>query len=346
MISLGIEGTAHTFGIGIAKDDKILANVKDVYKPQHGFGIHPSEATDHHREVCGKVLDETLKIAGMNLSDVDIISYSAGPGLPPCLKATAEFAQKLVEETKKPLIPVNHCIAHIEIARLLTKAKDPIVIYVSGGNTQIIGYAAGRYRVFGETQDIPIGNALDTFVRETTGEYPGGPVLERLANNGKTYVELPYVVKGMDVSFSGIVTAALNKYAQREKLEITLEDICFSLQETCFAMLVEVTERALAHTGKSEALLTGGVAANKRFTEMCSIMCAERDAKFYACPMEYAGDCGANIAWTGLLQHLAEQSSARSQKASLSADKHGLQPTGNADFKRNWRTDDVEVNWL
>lgn len=329
MLSLGLEGTAHTFGVGIAKDEEIIANVKDVYKPKHGSGIHPAEATAHHREVSEKVLESALETAGIHLTDIDLLSYSAGPGLPPCLKATAEFAQQLAEKAKKPLIPVNHCIAHIEIARLMTNAKDPIVIYVSGGNTQIIGYASGRYRVFGETQDIPIGNALDTFIRATTGEYPGGPVIERLARNGKTYVELPYVVKGMDISFSGIVTAALKKYEQRDSLGLTLEDIAYSLQETCFAMLVEVTERALAHTGKSEVLLTGGVAANKRFAEMCSIMCSERGARFSVCPMEYAGDCGANIAWTGLLQH-----------------RYGTKPAEKADFKRNWRTDDVEVNWL
>ncbi len=329
MLSLGIEGTAHTFSIGIVKDEKILANAKDAYKPKHGFGIHPSEAAAHHREVSDKVLASALETADVNLDDLDLLSYSAGPGLPPCLKVTAEFAQRLIEETKKPLIAVNHCIAHIEIGRLIAKARDPIVIYVSGGNTQIIGYAAERYRVFGETQDISIGNALDTFIRETTGEYPGGPAFDRLASMGKHYIELPYVVKGMDVSFSGIITAALNKYKQKEKLGITLEDICFSLQETCFAMLTEVTERALAHTGKSEVLLTGGVAASKRFAEMCSIMCAERGAKFFVCPLEYAGDCGANIAWAGLLQY-----------------KNGQQPVGKADFRRNWRTDDVEVNWM
>lgn len=331
MICLGIEGTAHTFSIGVIKDKEILANAKDVYKPKHGFGIHPAEAAAHHKEVGEKVLEEALATADITLSDISLLSYSAGPGLPPCLKVTAEFAQQLAEKTKKPLIAVNHCIAHIEIARLLTKAKGPIIIYVSGGNTQIIGYASGRYRVFGETMDIAIGNALDTFIRKTTGEYPGGPVLEKLASKGKTYVELPYVVKGMDLSFSGIITAALNKYKQKEKLRITLEDICFSLQETTFAMLAEVTERALAHTGKNEVLLTGGVAANKRLTDMLDIMCKERGASFYVCPMQYAGDCGANIAWAGLLQYLAEKSSA---------------PTEKADFKRNWRTDDVEVNWI
>ncbi len=325
MLSVGIEGTAHTFSVGVVDGEKILANVKDVYKPKHGFGIHPSEAAAHHREVSERVLEEALSSAGITLSDVDLLSYSAGPGLPPCLKATAEFSQILKEKANKPLIPVNHCIAHIEIGRLLTKAKDPIIIYVSGGNTQIIGYAAGRYRVFGETLDIPIGNALDTFVRNATGEYPGGPVIEKLAGKGKNYIELPYAVKGMDVSFSGVITSALRIHKRGGN---SLEDLCFSLQETCFAMLVEVTERALAHTGKNEVLLTGGVAANRRFTEMCGIMCKERGAKFYACPMEYAGDCGANIAWTGLLAY-----------------KIGQKTAEKADFRRNWRTDDVEVAW-
>ncbi len=328
MLSLGIEGTAHTFSVGIIDDGKILANVKDVYKPKHGFGIHPGEAAAHHRKVSENVLEEALTDAGISLHDLDIIAYSAGPGLPPCLRSTAAFAQQLHDKANNPLIPVNHCIAHTEIGRLLTGAKDPVIIYVSGGNTQVIGYAAGRYRVFGETLDISIGNALDTFIREATGEYPGGPVIEKLAAKGKRYVELPYVVKGMDVSFSGIITAALDKYRKMDRLGITLDDLCFSLQETCFAMLVEVTERALAHTGKSEVLLTGGVAANRRFTEMCGIMCNERNARFHACPMEYAGDCGANIAWTGMLMH-----------------DSGYKASEKADFKRNWRTDDVEVRW-
>ncbi len=323
MISLGIEGTAHTFSAGIAKDEEILSDAKDMYKPKEGWGIHPSEAALHHRKVKEEILQKALDEASLRMDDIDIISYSAGPGLPPCLKVTWEFAKELAEKCGKPLMPVNHCIAHIEIGRLLTKSEDPIVIYVSGGNTQVIGYAAGRYRVFGETQDIAIGNAIDTFIREAGLGYPGGPIMEKLASKSKNYIELPYVVKGMDLSFSGILTAAAKKL-KTEKLE----DLCFSFQETCFAMLVEVTERALSHTGKNEVLLTGGVAANKRFMEMCSIMCSERGAKFYAVPTEYSGDNGAMIAYTGMLQHTAAQSPAVK------------------DFRRNWRTDEVEVGWI
>ncbi len=325
MIVLGIEGTAHTFGAGIFDGKKILANAKDMYIPKKGTGIHPGEAAQHHRMVGKKVFDEAMKKGDMTLDDIDIIAYSKGPGLPPCLKAVTEFIKAL---PPKKIIEVNHPVAHIEIAKFMTGAKDPIVIYVSGGNTQIIGYAAGRYRVFGETMDIPIGNAIDTFIRATDGRQPGGPVLEQLAAQGRKYIELPYIVKGMDLSFSGIVTSALGKY---KKDKTQLNDLCFSFQETCYAMLTEVTERALAHTGKNEMLLTGGVAASKRLKEMLSIMTKERGAKAYNCPLEYCGDNGSMIAVAGYLAAKAGQKAIKNK---------------DADFNSRWRVDEVEVLWM
>ncbi len=254
---------------------------------------------------------------------MDLIAYSQGPGLPPCLWAGMEFAKELGEKNGIPVIGVNHPVGHIEIGKLATGTKDPVVIYVSGGNTQVIAYASGRYRVFGETEDIPIGNAIDTFARKVGLPNPGGPEVERLAKSGK-YVELPYVVKGMDLSFSGIVTAAEKLYRKGAKLE----DLCFSIQETCFAMLVEVTERAVAHTGKKEVLLTGGVAANRRLTEMLEIMCRERGAAFHAVPMKYAGDCGSMIAWVGLLAYKTGERTKDFEPIS------------------RWRTDEMEIKWV
>lgn len=322
VISLGIESTAHTFGVGVIDESgKILANKRDTFIPEKKWGINPSLAQKHHLEVKNRILEEALKESNLSLDQIDIVSYSKGPGLPPCLKVGMEFAKTL----KKPLIEVNHCVAHIEIAKLKTSAKDPIVIYVSGGNTQIIGYSAGKYRVFGETQDISIGNAIDTFIRATEGSYPGGPVIERLAKESNKYIELPYVVKGMDLSFTGIVTSALEKIKKGAKLE----DVCFSFQETCYAMLTEVTERALAHTGKTEVVLTGGVAASKRLNEMLKIMCSERESVFKPCPIEFTGDNGLMIAWCGLL-----------------AFKSGQKPVKNPDFNSKWRTDEVDVLWI
>jgi glycoprotease/Kae1 family metallohydrolase len=254
MISLGIESTAHTFGIGILTDKgKVLANVWDMYRPPEGWGIKPQDAAQHHKKVSGEVLEKGLSSAGVSLKDIDLTAFSQGPGLPPCLREGLEFAKKI---SKGNLVGVNHCIAHVEIGKLCTGVKDPVTLYVSGANTQVLAFAEGRYRCFGETMDVGIGNALDKFGRETGMEFPAGPKIEALAKKGK-YLELPYVVKGMDLSFSGIITEALTR---RKKGE-SLENLCFSLQETLFAMLTEVTERALAHTGKSELLLTGGVAA-------------------------------------------------------------------------------------
>lgn len=338
MICIGIESTAHTFGIGIVKDGEILANAKDMYIPAKG-GINPLNAKEHHEKVKENILKASLDQAGIDLSDVDLVSYAAGPGLPPCLKTGTQFAQQTASEIKKPLVAVNHGVAHIEIGRLLCNCSDPIAVYVSGGNTQVIGYASGRYRVFGETMDVPIGNAIDVFIRETYGKSRkadsfGGPVMEKLAEGGK-YIELPYVVKGMDLSFSGIVTAVIQKYNQgirgesKREQEQLLRDLCFSFQETCYAMLTEVTERALAHTGKNEVLLVGGVAASKRFRDMIEIMCKERGAEAYVCPIEYSGDNGVNIAWTGLLGY-----------------KHGQKSVDKADFNSLWRTDQVEILWM
>jgi len=321
MICLGIESTAHTFGVGIVDDSKVLANARAIYVPKSG-GIHPREAAEHHSDRSGEVLRAALKEAGLALHDVDVVAFSQGPGLPQCLKVGASMARAISLKLGKPLVGVNHCVAHVEIGKMATRTKDPVMLYVSGGNTQVLAFAEGRYRIFGETLDIAVGNAIDQFAREAGIPHPGGPKIEELAKSGR-WTELPYVVKGMDLSFSGILTAAIEKLRTER-----LEDVCFSLQETCFAMLTEVTERAVAHTGKSEVLLAGGVAANRRLQEMLGIMCAERGAKFYVVPKEYSGDNPAMIAWNGLLMH-----------------KSGY-VAKNTSVNRFWRTDDVEVTWL
>jgi N6-L-threonylcarbamoyladenine synthase/protein kinase Bud32 len=248
----------------------------------------PAEAAAHHRKVAPSVLADALVGAGLELKEISKVAVAVGPGLPPCLLAGLEFANKL----KKPLVGVNHCVAHIEVGRFDTGADDPLTVYVSGGNTQIIGYDGG-YRIFGETLDIGLGNALDKFGRSLGLASPCGPQIEILANRGKKYIELPYTVKGMDLTFSGLVTAASKKREARE-------DVCYSFQETAFAMLAEVSERALAHTGKRELLLTGGVAQNRRLQEMLREMAKPHKARFYVPRKEYCGDNGAMIAIAGL----------------------------------------------
>lgn len=326
MLSLGVESTAHSFSIGIITEEgEVLANEIDMYRPEKGWGIKPTEAAEHHKEVEEEVLEKALKKADVDMGDMDIIAFSQGPGLPPCLSVGLRFAKKLATEHRKPLFGPAHTVAHIEIGKLMTEAEDPITLYVSGGNTQVIALAGGKYRVFGETQDVGIGNALDKFGREAGMQFPAGPRIEKLARKGK-YIQVPYTVKGMDLSFSGLLSDCIRRLKDGQKLE----DLCFSLQETAFAMLTEVTERAMAHTDKKELLLTGGVGVNQRLQEMLKTMCRERGAEFYNCPGEYAGDNGVMIAWTGILMK-------KGRKKPLNLKK--------ADVKPRWRTDNVEILW-
>lgn len=325
MICLGIEGTAHTFGAGVVNSKgKILANCWKTYVPKSG-GIHPREAARFHAQNAGGVVDEAMRIAGISPRDLDLIAFSQGPGLGPALRTAATVARALAAWLDIPIIGVNHCIAHIEIGRLVGRVRDPLTVYVSGGNTQVIAFASGRYRIFGETLDIPLGNCLDAFAREIGIPHPGGPKIEELAKKGKKYLNLPYSVKGMDLSFSGILSEAIKLAKGGERLE----DVAYSLQETAFAALVEVAERALAHTEKKELMLTGGVAANRRLREMLNSMASEHRAKFVVPPAELCQDNGVMIAWTGLLAYKSGQ-------------RQRLEET---QVKQRWRTDEVEVTW-
>ncbi|MBI2108414.1 bifunctional N(6)-L-threonylcarbamoyladenine synthase/serine/threonine protein kinase [Candidatus Woesearchaeota archaeon] len=325
MICLGIESTAHTFGCGIVDEKgRIYANIKNSYTTEKG-GIHPTEAKIHHENAKDNVVEDALKAAKLRLDEVDLISFSHGPGLPPCLLVGMRKAKELARKINASLAGVNHCISHLEIGRLLTKAKDPVLLYPSGANTQIIAYEAGKYRIFGETLDNGVGNFIDAFARHAGLGFPGGPKIERLASEGKNYIELPYVVKGMDVSFGGLLTNLKQKY---DSGKYKVEDLAFSMQETVFAMLVEVSERAMAHTGKKELLLGGGVACNKRLQEMCRTMCEERNAKFFVPEKEFLADNGAMIAWQGILQR-----------------KLATKGYDSIDIGPYERTDDVEVNW-
>jgi len=322
---LGIESTAHTFGCGIVDEKgRVHSNVKDSYVTEKG-GINPKYAKMHHDDVKDKVVADSLKEAGLKMKDIDIISFSQGPGIGPCLWVGTNKAKDIAKKNKLPLVGVNHCIAHLEIGKLMTKASDPVLLYTSGANTQVIAYESGKYRIFGETIDQGIGNFIDAFARHMGLGFPGGPKVEKLALKGKKYIEIPYVVKGMDVSFSGLLTNLKQKY---DSGKIKVEDLCFSLQETVFAMMVEVTERAMAHTGKNELVLGGGVACNERLQEMCKIMCEERNGKFFVPEKQFLLDNGAMIAWLGILQR-----------------KRATKSYSNVNIHPYERTDDVEVDW-
>jgi N6-L-threonylcarbamoyladenine synthase/N6-L-threonylcarbamoyladenine synthase/protein kinase Bud32 len=329
MICIGIEGTAHSIGVGIVKEKNnrciVLSNLIKIYKPEKG-GIHPREAANHHANYIADLIKESIKQSAIDPTEIDLVSFSKGPGLGPCLRTAATAARALSLTLHKPIIGVNHCVAHLEIGRGTIKdCVDPVLLYTSGANTQVIAFTESRYRVFGETLDIGIGNCLDKFGRIANLSFPCGPKIEQLALNAKKYLDLPYSIKGMDIAFSGLLTAAETFYKKGEKLE----DICFSIQETAFSALTEITERAMAHTEKKQVLLGGGVAANNRLRDMVNTMAKERDASFFVPEKTLCIDNGAMISWLGVLMY---NSGVRMK-------------VDNTFINQRFRTDMVDVTW-
>ncbi len=340
---IGIESTAHTFGVGVLDmSGKILANVKDSYTTSEG-GMIPMEVRAHHARVGTEVLAEALRVARVKESEIGCVAFSNAPGLAPCLLEGMSFAKRTAKRLGIPIVGVNHCVAHLVVGETCG-ARDPVMLYASGANTQVVAFESGKFRVFGETLDLGIGNFIDTIGRTMGLGFPAGPRIEELAlkyaggsgvrrfggsddeESVPELLELPYVVKGMDVSFSGIQTKIRNLILKGEDKG----RLAFALQETVFAMLVEVAERALAHTGKKELLIGGGVGCNSRLVERCRMMCEERGVKFFCPERSLLVDNGAMIGYLGLKIH----------KKGLGVREFGL-----VDIAPRERTDDVEVLW-
>lgn len=335
--SIGFEGSANKIGIGIVRDGVVLANPRRTYITPPGEGFKPADTARHHTAVILDIVDEALKEAKLKHSDIDIVSYTRGPGMGAPLVATAIVARTIAQLWKKPLVPVNHCIAHIEMGRLITGATNPTILYVSGGNTQVIAFSRGKYRIFGETIDIAIGNFLDRIARliKLSNDPSPGYNIEQLAKRGEKLIDLPYQIKGMDVTLSGILTLIernADKWFNDDELKYTEADLCMSVQETMFAMLVETVERAMALTNSQEVLLVGGVGCNERLQEMMDVMAKERGAKLCATDERFCIDNGAMIAHTGALMF----------ESGFRPNESNWKETG---VTQRFRTDEVEVTW-
>lgn len=365
LLALGCEGSANKLGIGIIEHDpatgasRILANIRHTFVSPPGTGFLPKDTARHHRAFFARLARAALDEAGVTPSQLACICYTRGPGMGAPLQSVAVAARTLsLLWGGLPLVGVNHCVGHIEMGREITGAQNPVVLYVSGGNTQVIAYAERRYRIFGETLDIAVGNCLDRFARalNISNDPAPGYNIEQLAKKGGrsgALIDIPYAVKGMDCSFSGILSAAELLAAQmyeqqrereKKKLEgkgeggevgeedgilLTPEDLCFSLQETVFAMLVEITERAMAHVGSSQVLIVGGVGCNERLQEMMGGMARERGGSVYATDERFCIDNGIMIAHAGLL---AYETGFRT-------------PLADSTCTQRFRTDEVYIKW-
>ena len=351
-VVLGIEGSANKVGVGIVRyrksDDtyQVLANPRKTFVAPTGHGFLPKQTAKHHQAHVVPLIRTALQEAFPDHQDdnddtarrcVSAVAFTKGPGMGAPLQSCAVAARSVAAIWDVPLVAVNHCVAHIEMGRLCCAADDPVVLYVSGGNTQVLAYADRRYVIFGETIDVAVGNCLDRFARciGLSNDPSPGQNIESAARAYADYhigrgeippllVELPYAVKGMDVSFSGILTAT-EQIARRRLGQggLTAGALCYALQETVFAMLVEITERAMAHTGKNQVLIVGGVGCNRRLQEMMQAMVHDRnshrallqhkqsksgaaavadaDARLCAMDHRYCIDNGAMIAQAGIL---------------------------------------------
>lgn len=332
VVAIGFEGSANKVGVGIVRDGEVLSNVRHTYVAPPGQGFLPKDTAKHHHQHILAVLKQAMVEAGVSPKEVDCICYTKGPGMGAPLVTVAVVARTVAQLWEKPLVGVNHCIGHIEMGRLVTGAQNPTVLYVSGGNTQVISYSQKRYRIFGETIDMAVGNCLDRFARvlKLSNDPSPGYNIEQLAKKGTQYIELPYSVKGMDVSFSGILSYIESVASERlEKGECTSADLCYSLQETIFAMLVETTERAMAHCGSNEVLIVGGVGCNLRLQQMMGVMVRERGGKAYGMDDRYCIDNGAMIAQAGWEMFCSGQCTAMEDSW----------------VTQRFRTDEVEVTW-
>jgi len=317
-------------------DGVILSNPRKTYITPAGTGFQPSKTADHHSKNIIELTKQALAEANLTPDKLTALAYTRGPGMGAPLMTVAVVVRMLSQIWNKPIVAVNHCVAHIEMGRIVTGASNPVVLYVSGGNSQVLAYSANRYRIFGETIDIAVGNCLDRFARiiNLSNDPSPGYNIEQLAKKGNQYLELPYIVKGMDVSFSGLLTKISELVETKlNKDECTKADLCYSLQETIFAMLIETTERALSHCGSNEVLIVGGVGCNLHLQEMMANMLSQRIPAGKLCGMDdrYCIDNGAMIGWAGLLKFVA----------------NGYQgdPLESTDVTQRFRTDEVFVNW-
>ncbi|XP_015781593.1 probable tRNA N6-adenosine threonylcarbamoyltransferase isoform X1 [Tetranychus urticae] len=333
VIAMGFEGSANKLGIGIIKDGQVLANPRSTYITPPGHGFLPRDTAKHHQNVIHELIDKCLKESGCTVDEIDVLCYTKGPGMGAPLQSVAIVVRTLAQLWNKPVVAVNHCIAHIEMGKLVTGARNPIVLYVSGGNTQIIAYSAGRYRIFGETIDIAVGNCLDRFARvlKLSNDPSPGYNIEQTNKWQKRVKSWPHfhmLSKEWTFHFQDFIEDRTANWLKTG--EYTPEDLCFSLQETIFAMLVETTERAMSNTNSKEVLIVGGVGCNERLQMMMSKMAEERGAILYATDERYCIDNGAMIAQAGTLMFQSGHLTSISQTT----------------VTQRFRTDEVDVDWI
>ena len=299
---MGIESSCDETACAIVKGGReVIANVvaSQIKIHEEYGGVIPEIAAREHLEAINVVIDETLKQAGVKGEDISAFAATVGPGLVGCLLVGMNAAKTLALVYDKPFIGVNHLNAHLAANFIDTELKPPfIALLVSGGHTQIIKVSSySDMEIIGETIDDAVGEAYDKVARLIGLPYPGGPKLDKLAQEGNPHAfKLPEAkVGGYDFSFSGLKTAVLRLVKSFDGQDMPVKDICASFQECVSSTLLKKVKNALIETGYKQVVLAGGVAANSEIRKKIFNLQNE-GYEVYAPIMKYCTDNASMVA--------------------------------------------------
>ena len=312
---MGIESSCDETSVAVVRDGReVLSNIVSSQVEIHRLsgGVIPEIASRRHVKNIVLIIEKALQEANCNLSDLDAIAVTQGPGLVGALLIGIEAAKTLALCSGLPLVGVHHTTGHIYANHLTAPLQFPLVsLVVSGGHTNLIYMPEhNRYQLLGQTLDDAVGEAFDKVARMMGLPYPGGPHIDKLSREGVPRYNLPRAwlkSDSLDFSFSGLKTAVriLWEKAEANGEPLKIEDVAASFQEAAVDVLVEKTIRAVKRMKVDYLVLAGGVAANMRLRELLEMRCADENIRLSLPELQYCGDNAAMIAAVGAFE-LAE----------------------------------------
>ena len=317
MLILAVESSCDETAVALVRDGReVLADCISSQVELHKIygGVVPEIASRKHIECIYALADQALARAGVTRADVDAVAVTYAPGLIGAVLVGVNFAKAAALRLGVPLIPVHHIRGHIAANYLAFPALEPpfLCLVVSGGHTMILSVEDyTRLRILGGTRDDAAGECFDKVARVLGMPYPGGASLDRTARQGREgRYELPRAkVAGnpLDMSFSGLKTAALNLIHHAEQVgeELNIPDLCADFSAAVSDTLVPRTMQALRETGCRKLAIAGGVAANSRIRADFAGAAAEAGVELYVPTLSLCGDNAAMIGAQGYYEYLA-----------------------------------------
>lgn len=306
---LGIESSCDETSVAVVKNGReVLSNVIDTQIKIHEQfgGVVPEIASRNHIEAISRVTKLALEQANVKLEDIDVIAPTYGPGLVGALLVGVSYGRGLAYALNKPLVGVNHLEGHISANYITHPDLEPpfLCMLTSGGNTQIV-YVKDYcdMEVLGRTRDDAIGEAFDKVARVIGLTYPGGPKIDKLAEQGKATINFPKThFENLDFSFSGIKTAVINLHHKNS--EVNKADLCMSFEKAVTEVLTENIEKAIKQTGIKKVVLAGGVSANTHIREEFEKLGQKLNVQIYKPDLKLCTDNAAMIGSAGYYRYL------------------------------------------